>query len=268
MTKKILSWIGLGGVAHNDNKNAHGWEAKLHGIMIGIVLLSVPAAFVHGRFEDQWIIQLAEAMQWLVMLAFGAELVWMMWLSSHPIEYLFRNWLNLAIIMFAAFGLAGWTSDWFALARLARLALVGLLLARAFSSVGGAFSVRSVPAFVGLSVLMLIAAGGGFYVLEPTVHSFGDGLWLAFVTGSTVGYGDVIPTSAPARMFAVLMVLVGFALLSIVTASISAFLIGEDERRLRHEMHQDIRELREEVRQLRRELSTRSDSPRRGGEKH
>ena len=34
---------------------------------------------------------------------------------------------------------------------------------------------------------------------------------------------------------------------SLVTASIAAFFIGEDEKLLRHEMHQDIRQLRQEV---------------------
>jgi voltage-gated potassium channel len=52
----------------------------------------------------------------------------------------------------------------------------------------------------------------------------------------------------------VVMVLVGFALLSMVTATISAFFIGEDERRTRHEMHEDVRGLRKEVRALRDEL--------------
>jgi voltage-gated potassium channel len=101
---------------------------------------------------------------------------------------------------------------------------------------------------------MLLLAGVGFYFLEPTVHSLGEGLWLAFVTGSTVGYGDVVPTTTASRIFAVVMVLVGFALLSMVTATISAFFIGEDEKRTRREMHKDVRELRREVRELRDEL--------------
>jgi voltage-gated potassium channel len=50
------------------------------------------------------------------------------------------------------------------------------------------------------------------------------------------------------------MVLVGFALLSMVTATISAFFIGEDEKRLRQELHQDIRRLHAEVRALREEM--------------
>ena len=40
---------------------------------------------------------------------------------------------------------------------------------------------------------------------------------------------------------------IGVALLSMVTASIAAFFVGEDEKLLRREMHRDIRELRQEV---------------------
>ena len=87
------------------------------------------------------------------------------------------------------------------------------------------------------------------------MHSFWEGVWLAFVTGSTVGYGDLVPTTLGARVLAVLVVLVGFAMLSLVTAAFAAFFIGEDERRLRREMHQDIRALREEVEGLKAELA-------------
>jgi voltage-gated potassium channel len=134
------------------------------------------------------------------------------------------------------------------------MALVALLLTRAASAFGTGLVARGVPLVFGFSFLMLFLAGAGFYFLEPTVHSFAEGLWLAFVTGSTVGYGDLVPTTTASRIFAVIMVLVGFALLSMVTARISAFFIGEDEKRSRQELHQDIRRLNAEVRALREEL--------------
>jgi len=37
------------------------------------------------------------------------------------------------------------------------------------------------------------------------------------------------------------MVILGFTILSVVTASLAAFFIGEEEKELRREMHQDIR---------------------------
>ena len=255
MTAQVGQFIGLGGVAHNDNANALAWEKRLDGVMIAIALLAIPVTLVDLQSDRQWIIAVANSFHWFILAAFSAELLWMLRVSNRKLAYLTRNWLNVVIIVVAVLSLSGMASGfWVASARLARLALVSLLVARAVSGVGGALVARGVPLFFGVAILMLLLAGFGFYLLEPTVHSFGEGLWLAFVTGATVGYGDVVPTTTASRIFAVIMVLVGFALLSMVTATISAFFIGEDEKRTRREMHKDVRELRKEVRALRDEL--------------
>ena len=44
--------------------------------------------------------------------------------------------------------------------------------------------------------------------------------------------------------------MLGFTLFSLVTASIAAFFVGEDEKLLRRDMHQDIRKLHDEIAQL------------------
>lgn len=105
-----------------------------------------------------------------------------------------------------------------------------------------------------LATLVLAIAGAGFFWLEPKVQSYADGLWLAFITGATVGYGDLVPSTPAARIFAVFIVLLGYALFSVVTARIAAFVVGEDEKRLRHELHADMRILLEEIAELRAEL--------------
>ena len=116
-------------------------------------------------------------------------------------------------------------------------------------------SPTSLPYFLGWGAVTLALAGAGFYWLEPTIHSYGDGLWLAFVTGATVGYGDFCADHRRFAFFAVIMVIAGFAMLSLVTASIAAYFIGEDEKILRREMHQDIKVLREEVAKLRSDIA-------------
>jgi voltage-gated potassium channel len=139
-----------------------------------------------------------------------------------------------------------------------------MLFVRVLASVRGLFLPGRVPYLVLLSLALLLLSGAGFYWLEPTIHSFWDGLWLAFVTGATVGYGDMVPTTLPARLFAVVSVVVGFTLLSLMTAYVASVFIGEEETRLRREMHHDIRELREDVARMvneeesaiRRELHT------------
>ncbi|HUU73988.1 MAG TPA: ion channel [Burkholderiales bacterium] len=259
MTVHVGHWFGIGGVAPEDNHNAHLWEKRLDGVMIAIAALSIPVALTELQSHHAWIVTLGNTLHWFILAAFSAELIWMVSISSRKFAYLTRNWLNVVIILVALLGLVGITSGvWIASARMARVALVGLLLARAFSGFGSVLIARGVPLVLGLSFLMLLLAGLGFYFLEPTVRSYGEGIWLAFVTGSTVGYGDFVPTTTASRVFAVIMVLVGFALLSMVTATISAFFIGADERRLRLELHQDIRRLHAEVRELREELGRQS----------
>lgn len=105
-----------------------------------------------------------------------------------------------------------------------------------------------------LALFMLAIAGAGFFWLEPSVETYGDGVWLAFTTGATVGYGDLVPTTPASRVFAAFIVLLGYALFSVVTASIAALLVGEDEKRLSREMHADMRALRKEIAMLRSEL--------------
>jgi voltage-gated potassium channel len=250
MTTHTKSWIGLGGVPPHDNPVAHRWERRLHWAMIGVALLSIPALFLEEIVHDPEVMLAGRLLELVIFLAFAGEFLWMMRVTSHRSEYAIRNWLDLLIIVSSALNLVGWNSEWVAMVRLLRLALVGLLLTRTLGSLRSMFTTSGIPFIMGLAVIMLGIAGAGFYWLEPTVHTFADGVWLAFVTGSTVGYGDFVPTTTASRLFAGLMVLLGFTLFSLVTASIAAFFIGEDEKLLRREMHQDIRQLRQEVAQL------------------
>lgn len=109
---------------------------------------------------------------------------------------------------------------------------------------------------IGASVLVL--CGIGFYWLDPGVKNLHEGLWLAFSTAATVGYGDMVPTSTASRIFAVFVVLLGYGLLSLVTASVAAMFVGTQERKVEQEilrdMHREMRELRQEIDRLRQEL--------------
>jgi voltage-gated potassium channel len=125
-----------------------------------------------------------------------------------------------------------------------------MVLTRAVAEIRVLFSPGGLPYVFGFVIVAMLAAGAGFYWLDPAVDSYADGIWLAFVTAATVGYGDIVPTTPAARVLAVMIVVVGVALLSMVTASIAAFFVGEDEKLLRREMHRDLRQLRGEVAQL------------------
>jgi voltage-gated potassium channel len=247
--------VGMGGVPPQDNPDAYVWERRLHWLMVGVALLALPAFYLevtpHGRFLH-YVGQLLDA---CILSAFSAEFLWMLHLTRQRALYVSHNWLDLLIIFAAAVSFAGVDSEWVPLARLFRIAYVSLILARTLGAMRHLLSPTAVPYVLGWGAVTLALAGAGFYWLEPTVHSYGEGLWLAFVTGSTVGYGDFVPTTTASRFFAVLMVIVGFTMLSVVTASIAAFFIGEDEKKLRREMHDDIKALRQEVMKLRADIA-------------
>ena len=71
------------------------------------------------------------------------------------------------------------------------------------------FARRGLMYSVLLCLAILGLGGAGFWLIEPKVSSLGDGLWLAFTTAATVGYGDIVPSTTASRVFAVLVVLIG-----------------------------------------------------------
>ena len=113
-------------------------------------------------------------------------------------------------------------------------------------------------------VIMLLG-GVGFWLLEPGVHTIADGLWLAFTTAATVGYGDIVPSTHGSRLFAVIMVLLGLAVLSLATASLAAIFVEKDalegeELQIEHQLMREIRHLRDEVQSLRHEIQREKNS--------
>jgi len=115
---------------------------------------------------------------------------------------------------------------------------------------------------LGLCMLILGLGGLGFWALEPRAETYSDGLWLAFTTAATVGYGDIVPSTHASRFFAVVVVLMGLAVLSLVTASVAAMLVEVEERAVDSELLREIHALRLEVRHLRDEVHTlREEGP-------
>jgi voltage-gated potassium channel len=105
-----------------------------------------------------------------------------------------------------------------------------------------------------LCFLILSLGGVGFWLLEPRALTFSDGLWLAFTTAATVGYGDIVPSTHASRAFSVLVVLLGLAVLSLVTAAVAAMFVETEERQIERDLMHEIGTLRAEVRNLRDEL--------------
>ena len=85
-----------------------------------------------------------------------------------------------------------------------------------------------------LAVVLVILLGGavGFDFVEtganPNIHNFGDGLWWALVTMTTVGYGDIVPITPLGRLIGAVLMITGIGTLGISTAAIATYLIRTD----------------------------------------
>ena len=62
--------------------------------------------------------------------------------------------------------------------------------------------------------------------------NIGDSLWWAIQTVTTVGYGDLVPTSAAGRLVAALVMLVGIGFLTVITAAITSTFIETARKRI------------------------------------
>lgn len=164
------------------------------------------------------------------------------------------HWFDLGLALGAL--VCAWPTPgaWPPLEWALRLGYSGTVFARLLTLAGRALSGRKPLQLLLLAALLVAVSGAGFLWLEPRVASYADGVWLAFITGATVGYGDLVPSTPAARVLAAFIVLLGYALFSLATARIAALLVGEDERRAQRALHADLSLLRAEIAQLRAEL--------------
>ena len=82
-----------------------------------------------------------------------------------------------------------------------------------------------------ISCFVIFAGGAGLTLREPqTVRGgIGDGIWWAIVTASTVGYGDIAPSTPWGRLIAIALMLAGVGLVSTLAASITSYFLGQEE---------------------------------------
>ena len=91
-----------------------------------------------------------------------------------------------------------------------------------FSLLETVFNSRRLRTILGALIFFVCVFGYVFYITEPGVDTFGDGIWWALVTVTTVGYGDITPSTTLGRFVASALMFLGLGLIATVTAIVSA----------------------------------------------
>ncbi|SAK60424.1 voltage-gated potassium channel [Caballeronia temeraria] len=248
-----LRTLGSYGVAAHDAPAAvRAWH-RMRWPLFAALLLCIPAFYLELLGLDV-ALGVARGVYALAGMTCSGVLCRMLALTRHRATFLRRNALDVGLTLAALASISGGAVPWSGLEWILRLSFMGALALRIVLTLRALFVPHRLLILLAIGALLLLLAGAGFYCLEPRVHSYADGLWLAFESSATVGYGDIAPTTPASRVFAVFIVLLGYGMLSLTFASIAALFIGEEEKQLRRDMHRDIKRLEAEVAGMRDDL--------------
>lgn len=64
---------------------------------------------------------------------------------------------------------------------------------------------------------------------DANIDSGRDAFWWAFVTVTTVGYGDRVPVSWPGRLIAMTLMVVGVSIFGVLTSSLASWFVATEE---------------------------------------
>ena len=96
-------------------------------------------------------------------------------------------------------------------------------------------------AFVALSLAFVAALLE--WIVDPAMGNLRDSLWWAIVTVTTVGYGDVVPTSTAGRLVGSVLMIAGVSAIPITTSLVVSVFVARAQAK---QQARDIEE-REEL---------------------
>lgn len=200
-----------------------------------LALLVIPVLVMEERATTPTVREAAVVANWVIWIAFAGEFV-ARWIADGTRSYPRKAWFDLLLI--AITPPIGVPDAMQGIRSLRVLRLLRLVRAFAVAGMGLRLAHRHLGRqkfhyvlIVALATVVLGAAG--VYALEsdenPSLHNFGDALWWAITTVTTVGYGDVTPITPEGRLIAVLLMLTGIGVIGLFTASVASLLFEEQK---------------------------------------
>lgn len=75
----------------------------------------------------------------------------------------------------------------------------------------------------GITLLVVLASTLGLYLFDPSINSLFDSLWFVLSTITTVGYGDILPSSGVGKIIGLIILIIGVLLFSAITGAMATY---------------------------------------------
>jgi len=230
-------------------------------VMISVLML-IPVLII--EYSSQSLDSVALFLNWGIWAVFLLEYTILFYFAENKIEYIKTHKIELFIVIFSfpivPEGLE--STGFLRFARLPRLlnALrffrLAALLGKFGSTVKSIFNSKGLRFIVYATIAIVLFFGFLFYVSEPDVNSYSDGLWWALVTITTVGYGDITPLTNLGRIVASSLMVMGIGFIATITAAISSYFISSfsDKEITMNELGEKLDRLERDIAELKKEL--------------
>jgi voltage-gated potassium channel len=212
------------------------------------VFLAAYSVQVIGNLDPQeglW----AETFLWVAWAVFVVDYVGQLWLAPHRGRWFIRNLHELAILALPA------------LRPLRLVTFLRIVHNKAGSALRGRLVVYVIAAAATLAYCgALTVEDVEQNIPGANIRSFGDAIWWALETITTVGYGDHYPITVIGRLVAAALMVSGIAVLGVITASIAAWLVESVSARTAAELDEveaEVEEVEAEVEALDQSLEAR-----------
>lgn len=228
------------------------WEKAMEWpLTIAAILFLVAYSTQIIAQPDGVLNQICELILWVGWAMFLVDYVVRLFIAQNRWRWFYRHLLDLAIVVLP-------------MLRPLRLMRFLTVLAIIGRGTGNLLRGRVVIYTVGATVLTVFIAALAVTDAEAgigDIDTFADGIWWAFVTITTVGYGDFYPVSFTGRIVAVGLMIGGIALIGVVTATLASWIVERvaDQTTMKaaatelqvEELHREVLELKAMIRDLR-----------------
>lgn len=159
----------------------------------------------------------AFAISAVVWTVFAIDYIIRLRLVTERRRWVLRNLHLLALVVLPFF------RPLYLLRLVALLGALGRVTSTAFRGRIMLYVVVSTALFVAIGSLAVLDAEQD--TPGALITTYGDALWWAMTTVTTVGYGDLYPITLAGRVLAVLLMLAGLALVGAVTATLASWFV-------------------------------------------